>query len=164
MPVLHDSAKNCSNFFCLRPSCCPGLPVWLTLMDSPEGFPDYTPTSNDTGAALYIFVVVYSVLSFLLIAPFVIWARNHEKRRQEALNRSTFYNPDVELTQYHGDPLQMPTQVLDENRIQNQDIFRDPGQAPLPMHHAPPPRQHLPQRQTSFGKLFQELDRVRKNS
>ena len=80
--------------------------LFRAMSSSPEGFPDYESSSTEAGAPLYLFVVVYSISSFLLIPPLVIWARNYERRRREELQRSNFYNPDIELTQYPGDPLQ----------------------------------------------------------
>jgi hypothetical protein len=49
-------------------------------MDSTdETFPKYVVQANETGAGFYIFVLSYSLCSFLLIFPLVHWSRGSEK-------------------------------------------------------------------------------------
>lgn len=44
-------------------------------------FPDYIVTSNETGVGFYTFVLGYTALCFLLIAPLVSWSRNPEVKQ-----------------------------------------------------------------------------------
>jgi len=137
-----------------------------------EGFPGYISTTHKTEYALYIFVAGYSILSFLLIAPLVLWAKNHEKRRKApAVNQSAFYNPAIELEypeNYRRDqPLQEGVHHgMEDERFHNEDIFRGPS-LPQPAPPDPLGRSQLTrlpapstQRQSSVGKLFRELDKL----
>lgn len=48
---------------------------------SDAAFPDYIVTSTQTSAGFYIFVLGYTAICFLLIAPLVAWSRNTETKR-----------------------------------------------------------------------------------
>lgn len=48
-------------------------------MSSGQGFPDYVAQTNESGVALYAFVIVYTSLSFLLIAPLVVCGRKQRE-------------------------------------------------------------------------------------
>lgn len=45
------------------------------------GFQGYIVETKDPGIWLYVFVLAYMALSFLLVAPLVIWNTNYERRR-----------------------------------------------------------------------------------
>lgn len=62
---------------------------------SEQGFPNYLPQTHESGVELYVFVIVWTLLSFLLIAPLVVWGRNNEKRQRLALAEDVFYRGNV---------------------------------------------------------------------
>ena len=49
-------------------------------MSEEQGFPDYVAQTNETGAALYGFVMAYTLMSLLIITPLVIYGRRNDKR------------------------------------------------------------------------------------
>lgn len=55
-------------------------------MSSERGFPDYITQTNESGVALYVFVIVYTSLSVFLIAPLVIWGRKHAQHDHDVLD------------------------------------------------------------------------------
>ena len=64
-------------------------------MSSEQGFPNYVAQTNEFGVALYTFVIVYSLLSFLLIAPLVVWGRGNERRQALGLAEDAFDRGNV---------------------------------------------------------------------
>jgi hypothetical protein len=51
-----------------------------------EPFADYQTTSNEPGLGFYSFVLVYTFLAFLIIAPLVSWSRNREEKKLKELD------------------------------------------------------------------------------
>ena len=49
-------------------------------MSEEQGFPDYVAQTNETGAALLAFVLVYTFMSLLMIAPLLIYGRRNDKQ------------------------------------------------------------------------------------
>jgi hypothetical protein len=62
-----------------------------------EPFAGYQTKSNEPGLGFYTFVLVYTFIAFLIIAPLVSWSRNQEEKklkeldeqRQESIHRSS---------------------------------------------------------------------------
>lgn len=67
------------------------------MSSAEQGFPDYVAETNESGVALYAFVIVYTFLSLLLVGPLVIWGRRNEKNRQSLLD-DVFFRGDVQHT------------------------------------------------------------------
>jgi hypothetical protein len=132
-------------------------------MDSNEieagSFPNYTLDTNETGIWFYVFVFVYSTLSFLLIAPLVIWGRQYQQEREDALARAGFYNQRDEFAVVETNnrsnaqethPLQnsaMPSSQQQPNPFQDPRI-QQPVYAPLGA------------RTTAVRHVFRGIDRV----
>jgi len=56
--------------------------------------------SNQPGTGFYIYILVYTLLAFLFVAPLMAWSRNQEnKRRQEYMHRSSKDNNKIPSTQ-----------------------------------------------------------------
>ena len=128
-------------------------------MSTSDLFP--VPTTHETGCALSIFLLAYSALSILLIAPLVIWGRQHEKQRQAAMFRAGRFHPHPEFVQdpseqnYQQQSLPQPAQTAQTHgypqniEIQHEESFAERGFA----------------RVGSFGQriprnFFKELDRL----
>jgi len=56
------------------------------IMSSYEPFADYQKESNHPGPGFYGFVVIYTFLAFLLIAPLVAWSREQEEKKHKILD------------------------------------------------------------------------------
>lgn len=135
-----------------------------------EGFPDYVLSTNETGPCFYVFVLIYTVLAFVLIAPLTIWGRNYEKERQRAIAAAGFYDhanefaeedgvlppqqpilsqqfhlQNIYLNEFHqnGDPVE---QTTDPNRLQQQQLTP----------RLPPTL--LPKKQNSMNRIFRGID------
>ena len=129
-------------------------------MSTSDLFPDYATTTNETGVALGIFLMVYSALSVLLIAPLVIWGRQHEKQRQAATIRAGLYHPHPEFVQ---DPLAQnyQQQSLPQAALTAQ-AHGYPQNIEIQHEESFPEREHA--RVGSYGQriprnFFKELDR-----
>mmetsp|Transcript_38692 Transcript_38692/g.54484 ORF Transcript_38692/g.54484 Transcript_38692/m.54484 type:complete len:237 (-) Transcript_38692:13-723(-) len=125
-----------------------------------EGFPNYTLSTDETGAGFYVFVLIYSILAFLLIAPLTIWGQNYEKERQKALLAAGIYNHQNEF----ADPLPQnpPTQqqqVFPPNIYLNEFPRADPMEQQTDGSRQPMPPSLQPRKQNSLNRLFREIDR-----
>ena len=73
-----------------------------SILEHAQSFPDYSANTTETGIGFYVFVLVYSALSFLLIAPLVIWGRKYQREREAALLAGLFYNQQDEFAVYEN--------------------------------------------------------------
>ena len=107
----------------------------------PGSFPNYSVDTNETGIWFFVFVGVYSTLSFLLIAPLVIWGRKYQQEREDALVRAGLHNQRDEFavaetnnrSNVQEEPLQnsaMPSSHQQPNPFQDSRI-QQPVYAPL---------------------------------
>ena len=138
-----------------------------------ESFPDYLISTTETESVFYFFVLAYVLLSFLLIAPLVIWGRKHERERAAAVARAGFYNQQQEFSDQGGTvhPAPPPTPVAPLQAGQQQAVhnehqgpFRDPRiQQPVyqpayhhqNVHHHPAGLLRAP-----LPSVFRGIDRV----
>ena len=58
----------------------------IEVLDA-EPFAGYQITSNEPGLGFYSFVLVYTFLAFLIIAPLVSWSRNREEKKLKELEQ-----------------------------------------------------------------------------
>lgn len=124
-----------------------------------ESFPHYEPDTDETGDGFYVFVVLYTTLSFLIIAPLVIWGRKYQRERDAALSRVAFYSHQNEFaaTEHTFSPQPQEEhphhQHLHPSQVQSGSPFRDPRvQQPI---HAP-----LGARAVAVRSIFRGIDRV----
>lgn len=124
-----------------------------------ESFPHYKPDTDETGDGFYVFVVLYTTLSFLIIAPLVIWGRKYQRERDAALSRVAFYSHQNEFaaTEHTFSPQPQEEhphhQHLHPSQVQSGSPFRDPRvQQPI---HAP-----LGARAVAVRSIFRGIDRV----
>lgn len=117
-------------------------------MDSlTESFPQYVPHTDETGEGFLVFVVLYTTLSFLMIAPLVIWGRKFQRERDAvALTSAGFYSRDNEFaaaTEPYSTPRPQEEhpqhQQLHNNQDQPGTPFRD-ARIQQPIYAPPGPR------------------------
>ena len=121
------------------------------MSSATESFPHYEPHTDETGEGFYAFVVLYSTLSFLMIAPLVIWGRKYQREREAALSSAGFYSHQNEFD--GTGPYATPRPQEEHPHDQPGSPFRDPRvQQPI---YAP-----LGARDVAVRNIFRGIDRV----
>lgn len=97
-----------------------------------EPFAGYLVETNETGPGFYVFICVYTVIAFVLIAPLVTWSRQHEEHKLKQLEEDAEQptNPagpaadgDAVAASPDESPTPFRTSPLSDGMTDKQDVF-----------------------------------------